>query len=599
MSGGGSSPERAPAATLVALYRALAPERQRRVFVVAAGMLASTVLELVTISAVLPFLALLTDPARAAELPGFGAFVTLMGNGSEQSLIRKATFLLIGAAIAAAAMRLVILRLTHHLVLMAAHDIGTGIFDRMLHQPYSLYVSRNSAEVLASVEKLHMLVSGVLLPLVQGAVAAVTAVSIAILLFTIHPPMAAGVAATIGLFYLGITKMMHRRLRANSVILSRMATVRMKTLQEALGSMRDILLDGSQQVFQETFRGVDLRLRRAQSKSWFAAAAPRYLVEGAGIALIALIALYLGGEPGGLAAGLPALGAIALGGQRLLPLVQQAYQGAASYAANAQVMLDMLGLLHAPVVDASPVDAAPLPFEREITFEAVGLRLDVDRDWPVRDVSLTIAKGARIGVTGTTGSGKSTFFDLAMGLLEPTSGEIRIDGVALRDTTPGGWQQRIAHVPQSIYLTDSSIAANIAFGAREDEIDLARVRQAATRAQLHQLIEALPQGYDTPVGERGVKLSGGQRQRIAIARALYREASVLILDEATAALDVETEAAVMAAIAAANPETTILVAAHRASALSWCDRIIRFQNGRLVEDEAACAGPRAAARTPQ
>jgi len=201
----------------------------------------------------------------------------------------------------------------------------------------------------------------------------------------------------------------------------------------------------------------------------------------------------------------------------------------------------------------------------------------------LRDVSFGIAKGERIGLVGRTGAGKSSLLDLLMGLLDPTEGEIRIDGRRLDAASRPNWQAQIAHVPQSIYLADESIAFNIAFADAEGAIDMARVREAARRAQIHDFIEATPTGYETMVGDRGIRLSGGQRQRIAIARAFYKRVSILILDEATGHLDKETEDAVIGAVSEIGREMTILIVAHRASALQGCDRILRLDAGRLVE----------------
>ncbi len=579
----GLNSESRPIPTVMDLYRALSPERRRRLLVVVAALVASALSELLTIGAVLPFLALVADPARAADLPGFSVFHSLVGGGSGEALIQKSTALLIAAAVLAAAMRLLILRLSQNFVVLVAHDISTGIFARILRQPYSLYVSRNSSLVLASLEKLQILVSGVLLPLVQGCVAAVLVFCIGLLLFAIDPLMASAAAATMGLLYLALIAAFRRRLKANSTAVAGASTARMKTWREGIGSIRDILLEGSQPVFEDAFRRLDRQFRSGQSFAWFAAQAPRYVVEAAGIILIGLLALYMSARPGGVTSALPVLGALALGAQRLMPLVQQFYSGATLVTGNLQVLRDVLDLLQAPVVKSiPPSEAAPLPFAREIALEGVGFQFEGRSEWALSGIDLSIPKGSRVGLVGPSGSGKSTFFDLLMGLLEPTSGRIMIDGTPLSEENRNRWQRQIAHVPQSIYLTDSSIASNIAFGGPEDAIDHERVREAARRAQIHAFIEELPAGYDTRVGERGVQLSGGQRQRIAIARALYKRASVLIFDEATAALDEESEAGVVQAISESHPDITILIAAHRRSVFSCCDRIIRFDKGRLI-----------------
>jgi ATP-binding cassette subfamily B protein len=232
---------------------------------------------------------------------------------------------------------------------------------------------------------------------------------------------------------------------------------------------------------------------------------------------------------------------------------------------------------------ASPTASGePLRFEREIECRGLGFRHRPDRPWALQGLNLLIAKGSRVGFIGTTGSGKSTLLDLLMGLLPPTEGQLRVDGQPITAANAGRWQRRIAHVPQSIYLSDASIAQNIAFGVPQQQIDMARVRQAAEQAQMAQTVNGWPQGYDTLVGERGVRLSGGQRQRIGIARALYKQADVLVFDEATSALDSATESAVMAAIDALGRELTILIVAHRISTLSGCDEIVELKAGQRV-----------------
>jgi ABC-type multidrug transport system fused ATPase/permease subunit len=573
------------AATLLSLYRTLSRERRRRLFLVIGATGLGTLAELAAIGAVVPFLALLSDPARAQDIPGWSLFAGLTGDGSHGAVARNATILLIVAAVAAASARLLILRLTLNFVLMTGHDFASGVFARALRQPYRRHVERNSAELLGSVEKLHFAASGAIMPLVQVPVAAVMALAIAILLLVINPVAAASGIGALGLFYLVVARVLRRQLHRSSLDLSDVATARMKTLQETMGSMRDIILDDTQPVFEAEYRRLDLRFRLAQRRGQFAGAAPRFLAEALGITLIGVLALVMSMEQGGLGPSLPLLGALALGAQRMMPLLQQIHQGTTSLKSNLALLQDMIALLRVPIVEPSAHRPAPLPFDREIRLDQVGFRFGTGREWALSGISLTIPAGARVAVVGRTGSGKSTFFDLLMGLLDPDKGVISIDGAPLNEHNRAAWQRQIAHVPQSIYLTDRSIAANIAFGVGDEaKIELERVREAACKAQIHAFIEALPAGYDTPVGERGVKLSGGERQRIAIARALYRGARLLILDEATAALDERTEEALMEAVGAADPKLTILVATHRLSALSWCERVVTFEAGSIVND---------------
>jgi ATP-binding cassette subfamily B protein len=324
-------------------------------------------------------------------------------------------------------------------------------------------------------------------------------------------------------------------------------------------------------------------LRRAQGNNIFIQQSPRPLIEAFGMTLIAALAFGLSRRAGGIAAALPVLVALALGAQRLLPALQQAYTSWASIIGSQAVLADTIDLLEQPlpphVLEQPP---EPLALKQSIQLAGLRFRYGPDDPWAIEDLDLVIPRGARVGIVGATGGGKSTATDLLMGLLTPTQGEVRVDGEALTGDRVRAWQRTLAHVPQSIYLADASLAENIAFGVAPGNIDMERVRRAAQKAQLAELVESRPRGYDEIVGERGVSLSGGQRQRIGIARALYKQASVLILDEATSALDNLTEQSVLDSIEALDRELTILIIAHRFSTVRRCDTIVQLERGRLV-----------------
>ena len=562
-----------PAAAARLLYAAMSPRRRRHFVVLLAAMVGAAAAEMLAIAAVLPFVGAIAGTGDPAVPRALGGASALLG----------VTALLAVAIAAAALMRLLLMWLSQRFALLLGHDIGTAIFGRMLRQPYSSHLNRNSSEILSGVEKIQTMVASILLPLVQTFVAAVIAAGIVALLVLISP-LATGVAAAfVGSAYLAASVVTRGRLQRNSARLARLSRERIKAVQEALGGIRDILLDRSQGLFEARFRSLDARFRRAQAENLFLAGAPRHLIEAAGIGAVALIALAMSGRPGGIAAALPVLAALALGAQKLLPLVQQAYFGWSQATGHFQALADIVALLELPQAEEPPRGGATkLQFERDIVFDDVSF--DYGAGAPaLRGVSLRIARGARFGIAGRTGSGKSTLLDLLMGLIGPDSGEIRIDGQRLEAGTRAAWQARLAHVPQSVYLLDDSIAANIAFGLRSASIDGVRLRSAARLAQLDVFVESLPAGYDTMVGERGIRLSGGERQRIGIARALYKQAELLILDEATSALDDETEAAVMAAIDSLGDRVTVVTIAHRQSTLAGCDAIVRLDHGRVVE----------------
>jgi ATP-binding cassette, subfamily B, bacterial PglK len=557
---------------------------------VLALMLAGALAEVAALGAVLPFLALIADPGRAEAFPLLQRLFAAFGWRDPGDILLPAALLFAAMALGAGAVRLALAWASQKFVYRLGHDLGTEIYRRILHQPYAYHVTKNTSELIAAINKVQIVSWGVLTQLMQAATGAVIAAFIVLALIVIDPAIALSAAAGFGLVYAGVSRMTRSRLAANGRIIAAAQGGRIRVVQEGLGGIRDVLLDRAQRVYVEKFRRTDLAFQDAQTVNAFIGAAPRFVIEACGMVLIAGLALVLGKAPGGLAAALPVLGALALGAQRLLPLMQQVYLGWAQIAGNRQVLADVLDLLDLPVRSLPPQAAMePLPFRREIALERLGFRYAPDLPQVLEGIDLRIQRGARVAIVGRTGSGKSTVMDLVMGLLEPTEGAIRIDDTPLGPDNLRAWQAQIAHVPQAIYLSDASVAENIAFGQAPEAIDAGRVREAAQQAELAEFIESLPAGYDTVVGERGVRLSGGQRQRIGIARALYRRASVLVLDEATSALDGATEAAVMASIRGLDRDLTILIVAHRLSTIGFCDRVLRLEGGRVAEDRPALA----------
>jgi ATP-binding cassette subfamily B protein len=402
-------------------------------------------------------------------------------------------------------------------------------------------------------------------------------------LLIIDPVVAIFAAASFGSAYGVIAWLTRRRLVHNSQCIAIEQTQVVKALQEGLGAIRDVLLDGTQNVYCDVYRKAILQLQRAGGENNFINQAPRYAMEALGMALIAAFVLALSHRPGGVAAALPILGMLALGAQRLLPLMQQLYGNWSVVAGSKAALADVMALLDQPLpAQASQPEPEPLKLRDAIRFENIGFRYGSNGPMVLEGINLTIHKGARVGFIGSTGSGKSTALDLLMGLLEPTQGKILVDGQPVNLDRQRAWQRTVAHVPQSIFLADSTIAENIAFGILPDEIDLERVRKAAIQARISEFIESRPEGYSAIVGERGVRLSGGQRQRIGIARALYKQANVLIFDEATSALDNETEEAVMQAIEGLSEDLTILIIAHRLTTLKNCDVIFKLEDGDIA-----------------
>ena len=562
------------------------PVRRRWQSVVVLGlMLLGALAELLTIGAVLPFLALIADPEAAERLPVLGRFLRLLGLTPGPELLPRLAALFCLIAVATAGVRILLAWAAQKFVFRLGYDLGVAVYRRILYQPYAYHVARNSSEVLAAIGKVQQIIAGVMLPAMYAISSALMVVFIFGGLLVLDAGVALASGAIFGIMYLIVSLFTRKRLRRNSLVIAQAQTTRVQTVQEGLGGIRDVLIDRAQPIYVRKFAAIDSRLRDAQAANALIAASPRFAIEAAGMVMIVALAVLLSRRDGGLVAALPILGALALGAQRMLPMLQLIYNGWTQYLSSHATIGEVADLLRQPIPSElmDTATPAPLAFERAITMEGVGFRYRNDAPWVLRDLSLEIPRGARVGLIGKTGSGKSTAMDLVMGLLQASEGQIRIDGQPLTLANVGAWQAQIAHVPQHIYLSDASLLENIAFGVPLLLIDEARVREAARQADIADFVAAQPEGYKSFVGERGIRLSGGQRQRIGIARALYKRSSLLVFDEATSALDDATEASVMSSVDRLGSDLTVIMIAHRLSTLRNCDIVFRLDGGRLVQ----------------
>ena len=568
---------------LIQLWRHLSPRRRRQFVLLTCLTPISAFAEAISLGAVLPFLGILISPGRVFRHPFVAQLAHRYDIVSADQLVLPLTIAFIVAALVAGAIRMLLLWLSTRLAFASGADLSTEVYRRTLYQPYRVHVARNSGVVISGIINSVNNAAGVLLSLLTLISSVVLLATVTIALIAIDPMMALVSTAGFGALYRLITWMTRKRLELNSKHIADEHVRVVKALQEGLGGIRDVLLDGTQPVYCEIYGQADSRLRLAFGNNNFIGQSPRFVMEALGMVLLALLAYAASHRTGGVASALPALGALALGAQRLLPALQQVYSSWANIVGSRESLADAIELLDQPV-SAELLQPAPkpVPFLDSIRFEGVRFRYTGDAPWALDGLNLTIRKGARVGFVGSTGSGKSTAFDLLMGLLTPTEGALLVDGQKIEGDRVRGWQQTIAHVPQTIYLADATLAENIAFGVPRDKIDQRRLQQAANQAQIADVIARRPEGYDAFVGERGVRLSGGQRQRIGIARALYKRASVLVFDEATSALDNATEQSVMEAIHGLSRELTVLLIAHRLSSVRRCDMIVELEQGRVV-----------------
>lgn len=565
------------------LWKHLSRRRQYQFALLVILMVLSAFAEIVSLGAVVPFLGIMITPEAVFSHPIVAKGAAVLDVASADDLVLPLTILFMVAALSAGGIRLLFMWASTRLTFVCGADLSIKVYRSTLYQPYHVHLSRNSSEVISGILGKVGSAANMLSQTMTLMSSSVLLVTITIALIAIDPIVALAAIGGFGSSYAVITWIARRKLRINGQKIADEQINVLKALNEGLGGIRDVLLDGTQPAYCDIYRNADLPLRRAQGNNIFIGGSPRYVMEALGMVLIAALAYGLSLQPNGIAPAMPILGALALGAQRLLPALQQSYNSWSVILGNHASLNDAINLLDQPLpFENLNLPVAPLKFTNAVHFNNVRFRYSCETPWVLDGLDLTIPKGKRIGFVGSTGSGKSSTLDLLMGLLEPTSGELLIDGAPLTAELVRQWQRNIAHVPQSIYLADSSLAENIAFGVPRQDIDMDRVRQAARQAQMADFIESGSEGYDAFVGERGNRLSGGQRQRIGIARAFYKQADVLVFDEATSALDNSTEQSVMAAIEELNPDLTILFIAHRLSTVRGCDIIVELEQGKIV-----------------
>ena len=547
--------------------------------------LASAFAELVSVGAIFPFLAVVADPERVfRQTPWLADWLAQIGVEKAQLLsLLLAVFVL--AAVMAGAVRVLLVWANARFVQGVGLDFCVEIYRRILYQPYSFHVARNSSDILASLQRASGVTRWVLNPLIQMGSAAFLFAGILMALLLVDFRVALGAASCFGLLYGGISLLSRRALQRTGQVINRLTPREFRLVQEGLGGIRDTLLDRSQPRYLQRYRMLRNEILPAFVRNDLVAGLAKPVIESLSLVVIACAALLVIFNRGGIGGALPVLGALAIGAQKLLPQMQQLYSSWSTVLSGKYALADLIAALEEPLPKKLPA-ATPENVKWNsadgIIFSELGFRYREELPWVLRGVDVRIAFGTRVGLIGRTGSGKSTLIDLLMGLLSPSVGELRVGGVHLDADSIPAWQSRIAHVPQAIFLADCSIAENIAIGEEASAINRDLLISAARKAQLLDFIESLPQGFDTQVGERGVRLSGGQRQRIGLARAFYKQADVLVLDEATSALDSATEQSVMAAIEALGNEVTVVMIAHRLTTLRNCHVIHEMADGRVL-----------------
>lgn len=565
------------------------PRDKRNACVLFMLMLLGALFEVVGVGAIPAFISVIAMPERLLEMPRVKAIYDALGLESPREMVFWA------------ALGLMLFFVGKNLYLVAVEYLRTRfsvgrqvfisnrLFRSYLNSSYSFHLQRNTAELLRNINsEAGNITGGVLLPLMAIAMETLTLIFIFILIFALEP-----VVSIVSFFVLGgIVLVFYRSTRAS---IDRYAEreqhhrrLAVQAVNQGLGGFKDTRVLGRESFFLDAFAQSAWFNARATKFRALIGALPRLFLETVAVAglLGASVLLMLQDRP--LETVIPSLALLAVALVRMMPAFQK-IQGNVSAIQwgrrSLQVVYDDLVDLEAREAEthARLQEGERGVFEREIAIENLSFRYEGQAEEALTGVTLKIPRGASVGFVGPSGAGKTTVVDVILGLLTPTAGRVTVDGVDIQTCLPH-WQRQIGYIPQSIFLTDDTLRRNIAFGMRDDDIVDDQVWAALDAAQLRPFVESLPQGLDTPVGERGVRLSGGQRQRIGIARALYHRPAVLVMDEATSALDTQTERQFVEALDALQGEHTVIVIAHRLSTVRRCDRLFLLDKGRVAAE---------------
>ena len=549
-------------------------------------MIVTSMFEVISIGAVIPFLGVLIEPSNIFELPVAQPFIEFLGVDQPTQIIFPISALFASAVVMAGAMRVLLLWASVKFSFILGVDLSVGIFTQVINQPYIAHTKQNSSDIISAISiKIAQVINGVVLSVLNVISSFIIVTAIITILIIINPSASLIAILFFSALYVFFYLYVKQKLKVNSSNITRASSSLMKILQEGLGGIRDIIINGNQQFYRSIFWRADLVFRKSLGNTLFLTNSPRYFMETFGVLLIVLLAYMLStqGEKS-FADGIPVLGALALGAQRLLPVMQVLYNSWGNNKGTHFVLEEVLGFLNLNDTKTMNVINDDCTFEKNIRLKDVSFGYDENSLPAINNINIDIKKGDCIGIIGKTGSGKSTLIDIMMGLLDPTHGTLEVDENVITNSNRRAWQSRIAHVPQNIYLSDSTIEENIAFGIPSKEIDRSLVRRAAKSANIDSVVNEWPLKYKTILGERGIRLSGGQRQRIGIARALYKQADVLFLDEATSSVDTSTESSIMKAIEELGNDVTLIIIAHRITTLKNCSRILELTNeGKIYE----------------
>lgn len=570
------------------IYQLLSNHERKRAIQLLIIMILMAFFEVLGVGSIMPFLSVLGNP-EVIETNEYLAFLY-----SYFSFESKDTFLIFLGVFAlvmliiSAIFRSLALYATARFSNMRRHSISRQLLSKYLHQPYSFFLSRNSSEISKTIlSEVDIFIGQVMQPSLQLITYIVVTIALTSFLIAIDPILALILVALFGTFYSVTYLIIRKYLTKIGLELQKANEKRFKIVSETIGGIKDLKVLGRESVYLSSFDKPSENFSSYQATSATLSQVPQYIVEVLAFGSLLVMAMYtIVSNDADLGTMLPILGLYALGALKLKPAIQTIYSSISSLRFGQPALETILKDLQQKSEQEISIsnDFKRVTLQKELQLKNINFNYPNTTTLALTDISIDIEANSTVGIIGTTGAGKSTLVDIILGLLLPTSGEIRIDDEVLSSTNIRQWQNSIGYVPQSIFLADDTIASNIAFGVEKEQIDIDQVQRVSKMAQVHEFVTELKNGYNTIIGERGVRLSGGQRQRLGIARALYNNPELLVLDEATSALDNQTEAEVMKAIDNMSGSKTIIMIAHRLSTVEKCDKIIKLEKGLIYSE---------------
>ncbi len=543
------------------------------------------------VAAVVPFLAFLADPAM---LEGHAAILWvqgLFGITQREDMLLFLGCAFFGAVLLSNCISLLAMVAAEKFSHSMAGALQLRLFSTYLRLDCGFHASVDSASLSANIlQEVYRLTIGIIYNGLMLVTQFISSLLIVCLVVVVNPVVALSAVGALGTAYLFIYLVVRRRLASHGQDFTREWHERARLVSEGLGAVKEILLMRNQAFFTGRFAKQTRKIVRAQVGIAAIAQSPKFILECVTVACLVGAALWLSRVPGS-GNWLVQLSFLGMAAYRLLPALQQSFANVAKIRANRTAFERIAGDLRRAPHGIEPVDAPPDPAWRErprrgIKLRAATFRYGEGRPAALHRVSLEIEAGSFVAIVGPNGSGKSTLVDVMLGLLRPEEGCVEVDGIALDETNLASWQAATAYVPQTIFLLNASLAENIALGTARSDIDEMRLGEAILLANLQSFVASLPHGVEESLGERGANLSGGERQRVGIARALYRRPSVLVLDEATGALDADAERALVDVLAELRGQCTIVLIAHRISSLRRCDRVFELNRGAVVRTDS-------------